>query len=327
MNQARLAKVAQQLCQPGKGILAADESSGTIEKRFKTINLASTETNRKNWRELLLTTPGISRFISGVILYDETLRQKIQGDPGIIIGIKVDMGAKPLAGFPGETVTEGLDGLRERLAEYVKLGAQFTKWRAVINLGKGLPTSQAIQANAHALVRFAALSQEAGLVPIVEPETFMEGNHSIQVHAAVTQKVLTAVFRQLKQYRVHLPGMLLKTNMVASGLEAKIQASPKQIAQETIKVFRSTVPLKVPGIMFLSGGMSPEASTINLDAINKSLDSARDKYTWQLSFSYGRALQGEALEIWNGEGKNKPAAQQAFYERAKKVALARQGRL
>ncbi|OGD57094.1 hypothetical protein A3E73_00980 [Candidatus Beckwithbacteria bacterium RIFCSPHIGHO2_12_FULL_47_17] len=327
MNQARLAKVAQQLCQPGKGILAADESSGTIEKRFKTINLASTETNRKNWRELLLTTPGISRFISGVILYDETLRQKIQGDPGIIIGIKVDMGAKPLAGFPGETVTEGLDGLRERLAEYVKLGAQFTKWRAVINLGKGLPTTQAIQANAHALVRFAALSQEAGLVPIVEPETMMEGRHDLAAHARATKKVLLAVFAELKQYRIYWPGMLLKTNMVSSGLAAKTPVGPGEIAKATMAVFKAAVPKAVTGIMFLSGGMSPEASTINLDAINKSLDSARDKYTWQLSFSYGRALQGEALEIWNGEGKNKPAAQQAFYERAKKVALARQGRL
>lgn len=322
MQEALLVKVAQQLCQRGKGILAADESSGTIEKRFKQINLASTETNRRNWRELLLTTPKISSFISGVILYDETIRQKIKRDPGIIIGIKVDMGAKPLAGFPGETVTEGLDGLRERLAEYVQLGAQFTKWRAVINLGEGLPTIQAIEANAQALARFAALSQEAGLVPIVEPETLMEGKHDIAAHARATKKALLAVFAQLKQYRVYLPGMLLKTNMVASGLAAKHQAQPKEIAQATIAVFKAAVPKTVPGIMFLSGGMNPEASTVNLDAINKT-----GKPAWQLSFSYGRALQGEALEIWSGEAKNKAAAQRVFYERAQAVALARGGRL
>lgn len=322
MNQTKLVKVARQLCQPGKGILAADESSGTIEKRFKQINLASTEANRRNWRELLLTTPNISRFISGVILYDETIKQKIKPGPGIIVGIKVDTGAKPLAGFPGETVTEGLDGLRERLAEYVKLGARFTKWRAVINLGKGLPTNQALEANAHALTRFAALSQEAGLVPIVEPETLMEGAHSIQSHAKATKKALVAVFRELKKYRVYLPGMLLKTNLVASGLEAKKPVGPRVIAKATIAVFKAAVPKTVPGIMFLSGGMDPEASTINLAAVNKA-----GKQPWQLSFSYGRALQGEALEIWNGQSSNKAAAQRAFYRRAQAVALARQGRL
>jgi len=322
MNQKKLVKAAKYLCQPGKGILAADESSGTIEKRFNQINLASTEINRRNWRQLLLTTPNISRFISGVILYDETLRQKIERDPKIIAGIKVDTGAKPLAGFPGETVTEGLDGLRERLAEYVKLGAQFTKWRAVINLGKGLPTNQALEANAHALARFAALSQEAGLVPIVEPETLMEGAHDIKTHARATKKALLAVFRELKKYRVYLPGMLLKTNMMASGLTAGKQAGPKEIAKATIAVFKAAVPKSVPGIMFLSGGLSPEASTVNLDAINKT-----GRQPWQLSFSYGRALQGEALEIWHGQSGNQAAAQRAFSERAQAVALARQGRL
>lgn len=321
MQTAKLVKVARQLCQPGKGILAADESSGTIEKRFNQINLPSTESNRKNWRELLLTTSGISQFISGVILYDETIKQKIKHDSALVIGIKVDTGAKPLAGFPGETVTEGLDGLRERLAQYVKLGAQFTKWRAVINLGKGLPTNQAIEANTHALARFAALSQEAGLVPVVEPETLMEGKHDINTHARATKKTLLAVFAELKKYRIYLPGMLLKTNMVSSGLEAKMPAGPGEIAKATIAVFKAAVPKTVPGIMFLSGGMNPEASTVNLDAINKT-----GKQAWQLSFSYGRALQGEALEIWNGQIRNKTAAQRAFYHRAQLVARARGGR-
>ena len=325
MQTTRLVKIAQQLCQPGKGILAADESSGTIEKRFKTINLPSTESNRKNWRELLLTTKGINQFISGVILYDETIRQglgKTVEKNGMIPGIKVDTGAKPLAGFAGETVTEGLDGLRERLAEYVKLGAQFTKWRAVINLGQGLPTPPAISANAHALARFAALSQEAGLVPIVEPETLMAGKDNIAIHALATKRTLLAVFAELKKHRVYLPGMLLKTNMVSSGLEAKKQAGPKEIAKATVAVFKAAVPKAVTGIMFLSGGMNPEASTVNLDAINKT-----GKQPWQLSFSYGRALQGEALEIWNGQNQNKTAAQRAYYNRAQSVALARQGRL
>jgi len=322
MNKAKLAKVAKYLCQPGKGILAADESSGTIEKRFKIINLASTEANRKSWRELLLTTPKISNFISGVIFYDETLRQKIKRDSKIIAGIKVDTGAKSLAAFPGETVTEGLDGLRERLAEYVKLGAQFTKWRAVINLGKGLPTDEAIAANAHALARFAALSQEVGLVPIVEPETLMEGSHTLQAHAAASKKVLLSVFLKLKQFRVYLPGMLLKTNLVASGLAAKHQAKPKEIARATLAVFKAAVPKAVPGIVFLSGGLSPEAATINLNAINRF-----GRQPWQLSFSYGRALQGEALVIWRGQSQNKAAAQAAFYQRAAKVAAARDGQL
>ena len=322
MNQIKLVQVAKYLCQPGKGILAADESGGTIEKRFKTINLASTDANRKSWRELLLTTPKISDFISGVIFYDETLRQKINRDPKIIAGIKVDTGAKPLAGFPGETITEGLDSLRERLAEYVQLGVQFTKWRAVINLGEKLPTKEAIDINAHALARFAALSQEAGLVPIVEPETLMEGRHTIQAHAAASKKVLLAVFTALKKHRVYLPGMLLKTNMVASGLLAQSPAGTKAIAQATIAVFKAAVPKAVPGIVFLSGGMSPEASTVNLDAINKI-----GRQPWQLSFSYGRALQGEALEIWHGQNQNKAAAQAVLSKRAKSVALARQGRL
>lgn len=325
MVKAELEKIARQLCQPGKGILAADESSGTIEKRFQTIHLPSTAANRKAWRQLLFTAPGINKFISGVILYDETIRQglvPLLTKQGITPGIKVDTGAKPLANFPGETVTEGLDGLRERLAEYVKLGAKFTKWRAVISLGKGFPTPQAIEANAHALARFAALSQEAGLVPIVEPETLMEGSHDIQTHARVSKKVLLAVFAELKNYRVYLPGLLLKTNMVAAGLAAKKPVGASAVARATVAVFRASVPPAVPGIMFLSGGLSPEASTVNLNAVSR-----LGKQPWQISFSYGRALQGEALEIWQGKLKNKSAAQKAFFQRAAKVAAARDGRL
>lgn len=325
MNQKQLSFTAQKLCQPGKGILAADESSGTIEKRFNQINLASTEASRKAWRQLLLTTPGISRFISGVILYDETIRQGLGGvvkKNGMIPGIKVDLGAKPLVAFPGETVTEGLDGLRERLAEYVKLGARFTKWRAVISVGKGLPTVQAVEANTQALARFAGLSQEAGLVPIVEPETLMEGTHDIKVHARATKRTLLAVFAGLKKYRVYLPGMLLKTNMVASGLAAKRQADAQTVAKTTAAVFKAAVPRAVPGIVFLSGGMSPEAATVNLNAINQ-----LGRQPWQLSFSYGRALQGEALETWHGRAKNVGPAQKVFYHRAQKVAAARNGRL
>ncbi len=325
MDKLKLETVAKQLCQPGKGILAADESTGTIEKRFKSINLESTEASRKAWRELLFTTPGINKFLSGVILFDETIRQGLAvglKKEGIIPGIKVDAGTKPLSGFPGETITAGLEGLPARLAEYVKLGAQFTKWRAVINLGEGLPTQGAIDANAQALAKFAILSQEAGLVPIVEPETLMEGGHTIETHAAATKKVLLTVFRELKKAQVYLPGMLLKTNMVAPGLAVKFQASPEQVAEATLAVFKATVPEAVPGIVFLSGGLSPEAATINLDAINKS-----GEQPWQLSFSYGRALQGEALEIWNGKDTNMVKAQQAFYNRAGKVARAREGKL
>lgn len=315
MKTAQLVKVARQLCQPGKGILAADESGGTIEKRFKTINLPSTETNRKAWRELLLATPGINQFISGVILYDETIRQglgKILLDQGILVGIKVDQGLN------AAMVTEGLVGLKERLMEYIKLGAVFTKWRAVITIGG----QDNLEENALRLAEYAKVVQGVGLVPIVEPEILMAGSHDIRAHAQATKKTLAAVFRELNRYRIYLPGMLLKTNMVSSGLEAKKQSGPREIAKATIAVFKAAVPKSVPGIMFLSGGMSPEASTVNLDAINKT-----GKQPWQLSFSYGRALQGEALEIWNGQSRNKAAAQKAYFDRAEKVALARQGSL
>ncbi|AKM78827.1 MAG: Fructose-bisphosphate aldolase [Candidatus Beckwithbacteria bacterium GW2011_GWB1_47_15] len=333
MNKTKLAQTAKKLAARGKGILAADESSGTIEKRFKDINLPSTETNRRNWRELLFTAPGLEKFISGVILFDETIRQKASSGTafakllkrkGVIPGIKVDQKSHSLANFSEEEVTEGLDGLRDRLAEYAKLGAEFTKWRAVITMGKGLPTDEAIGANAHALARYAALSQEAGLVPIVEPEVLMKGTHTIAAHEKASRRTLMIVFDELKKYRIYLPGMLLKTNMAASGLEAKAQASPRLVAQATIRLFRKTVPGSVPGIMFLSGGLSPEQATVNLNAINKF--SGR-RMPWELSYSYGRALQGEALEIWGGRPKNVAAAQRAFLDRAEKVASAREGQL
>lgn len=331
MNIRKLEITAGKLVAKSKGVLAADESTGTITKRLANINVTSTEANRRGWRDLLFTTQGIQRYISGVILFDETIRQKTaDGTPfpvllrrrGIIPGIKVDIGAKDLALFPGEKVTEGLDGLRERLAEYVTLGATFTKWRAVITLGKEIPTQACIDANAHALARFAALSQEAGLVPIVEPEVLMEGKHTIGRHEEATTRTLTSVFSQLHAYRILLSGMLLKPNMVASGLEAKTQASPTTVAKATIRTFRKTVPREVPGIVFLSGGLTPEQATINLNAINR-----LGKQPWELSYSFGRALQGEALTTWGGKRANVKAAQEEFYRRARLVSAGRDGRL
>lgn len=331
MNRTKLVSVAKKLVAPGKGILAADESSGTIKKRLDSINVPSTQRNRRDWRELLFATKGIGEFISGVILFDETIRQKAKsGTPfpkllrlrGIIPGIKVDKGVHPLVGFPQEKVTEGLDGLRERLEEYVKLGVGFTKWRAVITVGRGIPTQACIDANAHALARFAALSQEAGLVPIVEPEVLMEGKHTITRHEHATAQTLKAVFAELKKYRVLLGGMLLKPSMVASGLAAAQQVSPEVVARATIRTFRTTVPFAVPGIMFLSGGLTPEDATVNLNALN-----SIGKQPWELSYSFGRALQGEALKTWGGEQVNVAAAQEEFYRRAQLVSAGRSGRL
>lgn len=331
MNARKLETTAGRLVAKSKGILAADESSGTIAKRLDSIKVASTERNRRNWRGLLFTTPGIQRYISGVILFDETIRQRAEnGTPfpkllkrrGIIPGIKVDKGAHPLANFPQEKVTEGLDGLRERLEEYVRLGAEFTKWRAVITMGRGLPTLECIDANAQALALFAALSQEAGLVPIVEPEVLMEGKHTIARHEEATQLTLRRVFAELAKYRVILSGMLLKPNMVASGLEAKVQASPSAVAEASVRAFRKTVPREVPGVVFLSGGLTPEQATLNLNALNSS-----GPQPWQLSYSFGRALQGEALRMWAGKSANVKAAQEEFYRRAKLVSSARDGRL
>jgi fructose-bisphosphate aldolase class I len=324
-----LESIARALVAEGKGILAADESSGTIKKRFDSIGVESTEENRRDYRDLLFTTEGAEEFISGVILYDETIRQATEdGTPfakylesrGIIPGIKVDMGAKDLAGAPGETVTEGLDGLRERLAEYYELGARFTKWRAVISIGPGLPSDYCIWVNAHALARFAALSQEARLVPIVEPEVLMDGEHSIDESYRVTVRTLQALYTELFDQRVEREGSLLKTNMVVSGYDAADQADLDTVADYTIRALENVVPAAVPGVVFLSGGMSDEDATARLNAMNK-----RGPHSWELSFSYGRALQAPALKAWAGDSANREAAQQAFYRRAKFNGAARSG--
>jgi fructose-bisphosphate aldolase class I len=324
-----LESVAQALVAPGKGILAADESTGTIEKRFKSIDVESTEENRRNYRNLLFTTEGVEDFISGVILYDETIRQstndgtpfpQLLAERGIIPGIKVDKGAKDLANAPGETITEGLDGLRERLEEYRELGARFTKWRAVISIGSGIPSEYCLWTNAHALARFAGLSQEAGLVPIVEPEVLMEGEHTIERSFDVTSRTLHAVFTELRDQRVHFEQMLLKPNMVLSGYGGADQAGHEEVAEQTLRCFYRHVPAAVPGIVFLSGGQSDEDATANLNAMN-----ASSPHPWELSFSYGRALQAPALKAWGGEAANVEAAQKAFYRRAKFNGAARFG--
>jgi fructose-bisphosphate aldolase class I len=329
MAAQELQEIAQAIVAEGKGILAADESTGTIKKRFDSIGVESTEETRRAYRELLFTTEGVEEFISGVILYDETIRQqasdgtpfpKLLESKGIIPGIKVDSGAKPLAFAEGETITEGLDGLRERLAEYRELGARFTKWRAVISIGKDIPSEYCIWTNAHALARFAALSQEAGLVPIVEPEVLMEGDHTIERSFEVTSRTQHAVFTELRDQRVQPEGMLLKPNMVLSGYDCPVQASDEEIARETIRCFRRHVPAAVPGIVFLSGGQSDEDATARLNAMN-----AIGPHPWQLSFSYGRALQAPALKAWVGKEENVEAAQRAYYHRAKMNSAARTG--
>ena len=330
MGRHDLAGVAHAMAAPGKGILAADESFGTIEKRFKSISLPSTEDNRRAYRELLFTTPGIGDFIGGVILFDETLRQKASnGMPfpellkkaGSIPGIKVDAGAKALAGFPGEKITEGLDGLRERLAEYVQLGAQFTKWRAVITIGDGMPSRACVEANAEALARYAALTQEAGMVPIVEPEVLMDGDHSIERCADVTETTLNVVFDRLFAHRVVLEHMLLKPNMVIAGKKAERQAGVEEVAAATVRTLSRTVPGAVPGIVFLSGGQTPEEATAHLNAMN-----ALGPHPWELSYSYGRALQEEALSAWRGDSRNVAAAQKAFQKRGRCCSAARYGK-
>jgi len=330
MSQHDLDATAQAMVATGKGILAADESSGTIKKRFDSIHLESTAENRRAYRDLLFTTPGMEDFISGVILYDETLRQKaVDGTQfskllvtkGVLPGIKVDNGAKDLFGHPGEKITEGLDGLRERLAEYRELGARFTKWRAVITIGPGIPTPFCIQANAHALARYAALSQEAGLVPIVEPEVLMDGDHTLERCEQVTSETLQVVFDQLFLHRVRLEGMVLKPNMVLSGKSCSFQANAQHVAEATIRCFRRHVPAAVPGIAFLSGGQTPEQATENLNAMNE-----MGPHPWQLSFSYGRALQETALKAWHGKPENVPHAKKMFHHRAKMNGYARGGR-
>ncbi len=329
MATQSLEETARALVAPGKGILAADESSGTIKKRFDSIGVESTEETRRAYRDLLFTTEGAEDFISGVILYDETIRQSsADGTPfpkllerkGIIPGIKVDTGAKPLAHAPGETVTEGLDGLRERFEGYVSLGARFAKWRAVISIGSGIPSEYCIWANAHALARYAALAQEAGLVPIVEPEVLMDGDHTIERSFDVTARTLHAVFTELRDQRVHFEQLLLKPNMVLSGYDCPARADVRTVAAETIRCFRRHVPAAVPGIVFLSGGQSDEDATAHLSAMNE-----LGPHPWELSFSYGRALQAPALKAWGGKPENVKAAQQAYYHRAKLNGAARSG--
>jgi len=330
MNRNELARIAQAMVAKGKGILAADESTGTIRKRFDAIRLESTEEHRRSYRELLFTAPGAAESISGVILYDETIRQKTrEGAPfpqyltqhGIVPGIKVDLGAKPLAGFPGETITEGLDGLRERLIEYYSLGARFAKWRAVIDIADTIPTPFGIEANAHALARYAALCQENGIVPIVEPEVLMDGGHSIERCEEVTNATLNAVFNQLFEHRIYLEGMILKPNMVISGKKAPNRASPEAVAEATVRTLKRHVPPAVPGIAFLSGGQSSTEATLHLSLMNR-----MGPLPWVLTFSYGRALQDTALKAWGGKSETFGAGQKEFARRARLNGLAATGR-
>ncbi len=320
MTSDTLHAAAAAMVAPGKGILAADESSGTISKRFAALGIPSTVELRRQYREALLTAPGIESYISGVILYDETIRQAASdGTPfpevlagrGILPGIKVDTGAKALAGAPGETVTEGLDGLRERVEEYYGLGARFAKWRAVINIGPGLPTRRALVANAHALARYAALCQEGGLVPIVEPEVLMDGDHDQARCDEVTHDTLREVFSQLALAGVDLQGMVLKPSMVISGSKGP-GSSVQEVAQATVRCLLDCVPASVPGIAFLSGGQSAQVATEHLDAMNR-----LGPLPWTLTFSYGRALQDDPLRTWSGEASNSPAAQESLLLRAK----------
>lgn len=330
MSTQSLNAIARSLVSEGRGILAADESTGTITKRLASIHVESTEENRRAYRQLLFETKGAGKHISGVILYDETIRQSSQSgkrfvdllkEQNIIPGIKVDTGAKALAGFRGETVTEGLDGLRERLKEYKALGAQFAKWRAVIDIGAGIPTAFCIEANAHALARYAALCQEAGIVPIVEPEVLMDGDHTLERCAEVTTRVHLETFAQLHRHRVALDGILLKPNMIIAGKKHAKQATAEQIADATVKTFLDTVPAAVPGIVFLSGGQSEAQATANLNAMN----ARHSNLPWQLSFSYGRALQQSALDAWKGKSDTVQKAQAVFLRRAKLNGAARSG--
>jgi fructose-bisphosphate aldolase class I len=329
MDIHALNQTAHELVAEGKGILAADESTGTIKKRFDSIGVESTEENRRAYRQMLFTAPGASEYVSGVILYDETIRQSTDdGTPfpellaseGIIPGIKVDKGAKPLALAEGETITEGLDGLRERFAEYRELGARFAKWRATYSIGGGRPSEYCIWTNAHALARYAALAQEADLVPIVEPEVLQDGTHTIEESLKATGRVLQAVFTELHDQRVEFRGVLLKPNMVLSGYEASDRVGMDEVADATLECLYRHVPAAVPGIVFLSGGQTDEDATAHLNAMNQ-----RGPHPWQLSFSYGRALQAPALKAWGGNQENLEAAKQAYLHRARLNGAARTG--
>ncbi|MGZ5077539.1 MAG: class I fructose-bisphosphate aldolase [Methylobacter sp.] len=331
MNAQALIDIAKKLVADDKGLLAMDESMPTCNKRFAKAGIPQTEDMRRAYRELIVTTPGLNESISGAILSDETIRQHkkdgtafvdIIADSGIIPGIKVDAGAKDLAGHPGEKITEGLDGLRERLAEYRQIGARFAKWRAVIDIGDGIPSRGCIEANAQALARYAALCQEAGLVPVVEPEVLMDGCHTLERCFQVTEEVLHTVFNRLYRQRVMLEGMLLKPNMVLPGLACATQESVDQVADATVICLLRAVPAAVPGIMFLSGGQSAELASARLNAMNGSLKS---RLPWALSFSFARAIQQPALDIWQGDEANVLAAQQALYHRAKCNKAARRG--
>jgi len=326
---SELEKIARAMVAPHKGILAADESSPTIQKRFDSVHVESTQENRRAYREILFTTPGAEEFVSGVILYDETIRQKAaDGTPfpkllerrGILPGIKVDAGAKALAGAPGEKITEGLDKLRERLAEYKGLGARFAKWRAVIEIGDGIPSDTCIDANAHTLARYAALCVEGGIVPIVEPEVLMDGPHTIERCYEVTERTLRSVYAELYAQRVPLEQTILKPNMVVSGTKCPRQAGLREVAEQTLRCLRASVPAAVPGIVFLSGGQSDEEATAHLNEMNRIGGGP-----WEISFSYGRALQTAPLKAWAGRPENRAKAQQAFLHRARCNGAARSG--
>ena len=329
MSKQELEAVAQAMVAKGKGILAADESMGTIKRRFDSIKIESNDNNRRAYREMLFTTKGVEEAISGVILFDETIRTSASdGTPfaqllskkGIMPGIKVDKGPVDIPGFPGEVVTEGLDGLRGRLKEYKELGAKFAKWRAVITIGDGIPTYTCLKANAHALARYATLCQEAVIVPIVEPEVLLDGNHSIERCQDVSEETLRITFAQLAEQRVYLEGMILKPSMVVSGKDNARQAGVEEVAERTIRCLKRTVPAAVPGIAFLSGGQSAVSATEHLNAMNK-----MGPLPWQVSFSYARALQDPALKAWKGEAANVAEAQKIFYHRAKMNSAARSG--
>lgn len=322
--------IAKKLVAENKGILAADESSGSIKNRFEEVGIEDSEENRRAYRELLFSTPDIENYLSGVIMFDETVRQRdfngtlfpeLLKNRGIIPGVKVDKGTVELANFPGEKITEGLDGLRERLQEYKEMGLEFTKWRAVITIGEQIPTTACIRSNIHALTRFAALSQEAGMVPIVEPEVLMEGSHSAERCGLATSRVLEHLFAEMFEHHIHLPGMLLKVNMILPGKNSEENLGASEIAKRTVETLRETVTVAVPGVLFLSGGQTPEQAVETLNEINKI-----ENTPWELTFSYGRALQRPALETWQGKSENWEAAQQAFLNQLKENSLAREGK-
>jgi len=331
MSIEDLESIAQAMVAPGKGIIAIDESNATIKKRFDSVKIENSEENRRAYREMLLTVPKLGEHISGAILYDETIRQKTKAgvpftkvmlDNGILPGIKVDKGPQALAGFPGELITEGLDGLRERLAEYARLGAKFAKWRAVINIGEDVPSGTCIEANCHALARYAALCQEAGIVPMVEPEVLMDGDHDIEVCYDVTEATLRSLFGALYEHNVLLEGTILKASMIVSGKDCPDQAGVEEVAEATLRCLKTTVPAVLPGIVFLSGGQSDRDATAHLDAMNR-----MGPHPWPLSFSYGRAMQSAALKIWGANtAANVAEAQKMVHARARDNGLAALGK-